>query len=87
MRRAPLCLALIAAAPAFAQNTIADWFPVHIGDRWTYEHETRDGGIGAIAHPEINRWKTEETMTWGAPHWGDWRPLTDAKDRRALARY
>ena len=42
-RAAPyLALALISIRPAFAQQVVANWFPVHIGDRWIYQHETRD---------------------------------------------
>jgi hypothetical protein len=158
-----LALALIASGPAFTQDTAADWFPVHVGDRWIYEHETRDDTGGGPAHLEIHRWRTDKIITgswtvpegtlvgarvrvveglppagrrvdpdpaylirgdylymsyvdwnparhqltpefrahlfaghlsadfcfplvvgktWGAPHWGDWRPPADAKDWR-----
>jgi hypothetical protein len=37
------------------------WFPIHVGDKWTYKHETRNDAGRGRAHPEIRRWKTEET--------------------------
>jgi len=156
-----LALAFISIGPGFAQSPAADWFPVHVGARWIYEHETRDDIGAGRAHLEIHRWKTENSVagswnipegtlaginarvtegappagrgvdpnpaylirgdcayltyvewdprdhqltpafrqqllaghlapdfcfplvvgkTWGAPHWGDWRPPSDAKD-------
>jgi hypothetical protein len=156
-------LAFVTISPAWAQPVVAHWFPIHTGDRWIYQHETRDEtGLGA-AHLEIHHWKTEKTVagswnipegtlaginvrlmegapptgravdpnpaylirgdcayltyvewnprdhqltpafrqhllaghlapdfcfplvvgkTWGAPHWGDWRPPSNAKDWR-----
>ena len=58
---------LIASVIAGAQSVVAGWFPVHAGDRWTYEHESRDDTGGA--HPEIRRWTTEEAIygRWVVP--------------------
>jgi hypothetical protein len=56
------CLALLCGAEASAQNSAADWFPIHVGDRWTYEHVHLDGTSGGVAHPEISRWETQETI-------------------------
>ncbi len=71
MRRARLYLALafISTARAGAQNAVAHWFPVHAGDNWTYEHETRDDAGQGREHPIVHRWKTEETIagSWTVP--------------------
>jgi hypothetical protein len=46
-----------------AQDVVSSWYPIHVGDHWTYEHETRDGSQGGgIINPEITRWRTEETI-------------------------
>jgi len=64
VRRSRLCAALVFAASihALAQNPVEGWFPLHPGDRWTYEHETRDENGEGPAHLEIHRWTTEETI-------------------------
>ena len=71
MRHAPLYLALtfISSGQASAQDAVADWFPIHAGDKWVYQYETRDNTGGGQAHPEIHRWNTEETITgsWSIP--------------------
>ena len=71
MRYAPLCLALafFSSGQAYAQDAVADWFPIHAGDKWVYQHETRDNTRGGQAHPEIHRWNTEETIagSWSIP--------------------
>ena len=71
MRRALLLFAfvLVWIAPASAQSAVVSWFPIHIGDRWIYEHETRDDNGGGTAHLEIHRWRTEETTvgSWPSP--------------------
>jgi hypothetical protein len=71
MRHASLCLALvfISSGPAFAQNAVADWFPLQIGARWIYQHETRDENGRGRAHLEIHLWTTEETVVglWPVP--------------------
>lgn len=156
-----LAIFALCGTQAIAQNTVADWFPLHTGDKWTYEHDTRDDTGRGPGNLETHRWITEETIagswaipegvlaerrirvsegspppgyrvppdqaylirddcaytnyvssepsshrlaadfrvqllaghispdfcfpltegrTWGAPHWGDWRPAADAKD-------
>jgi hypothetical protein len=71
MGHAPLYLALafISSGQAFAQNAVEDWFPVRAGDKWIYEHETRDDTGEGPTHLEIHRWKTEETIagSWTIP--------------------
>jgi len=71
MKRALLYLAtaFIFTSQVCAQNDVGDWFPVHVGDKWIYEHETRDDTGGGIAHLEIHKWKTEEIITasWTVP--------------------
>jgi hypothetical protein len=68
MRLAPIFFACISGGPAFAQNAIADWLPMHAGDKRTYQHETRDTG-GGRRHLEIHLWQTEEIITgsWIVP--------------------
>ncbi|HLG97785.1 MAG TPA: hypothetical protein VKX49_15835 [Bryobacteraceae bacterium] len=54
--------AVLCTAPLPGQDIAAVWFPTHKGDSWIYQHETRnDIGQGA-AHPQVHRWKTEETL-------------------------
>jgi len=45
--------------PLTAQD-VSSWFPLTVGNRWTYAHETLDGTTRA---PRIMRWQTEETIT------------------------
>jgi hypothetical protein len=50
-------------APLCAQDVVSAWLPTHIGDSWTYQREERNGAEGGgMAHPEIARWKVEETI-------------------------
>jgi hypothetical protein len=65
MRRASLSFlfAILSCFPLLGQATIAHWLPLKVGDKWVYLHENFYGAIGGIAHPEITRWKTEETIT------------------------
>jgi hypothetical protein len=71
MRLVQLSLAItfIASGQVFAQKTAADWFPIHVGDKWIYQHETRDDTGEGRAHLDIHRWKTEETIlgSWTIP--------------------
>jgi hypothetical protein len=55
--------------PSPTPSTVGDWFPVHAGDKWIYEHETRDDTGGGESHLEIHTWTTEETTTasWTVP--------------------
>jgi hypothetical protein len=52
-----------------AQDAVAKWLPIHVGDKWTYEHTTRDEHGEGRAHPEIYAWKTDETIvsSWPVP--------------------
>jgi hypothetical protein len=48
---------------AGAQDVVNAWLPTHIGDSWTYQREERNGAEGGgMAHPEIARWRVEETI-------------------------
>jgi hypothetical protein len=71
MRHAPICLALafLSSGQASDQNAVAEWCPVHAGDKWIYAHETRDDTGQGPAHLEFHRWKTEETTigSWTIP--------------------
>jgi hypothetical protein len=65
MRRVSLFLLLAVSSRVFAfgQGAVGDWLPLHAGDSWIYLHENFYGAVGGIAHPEITRWKTEETVS------------------------
>ena len=71
MKLAPLSsfFALIAGSQAFAQNAVMDWLPIHAGDKWTYQHETRDATGEGPGRLEVHRWQTEETIigSWTVP--------------------
>lgn len=56
-----LVLLSTSAGEAFAQGIVKDWFNVHIGDKWVYEHTSRDEAGEGRAHLEIHTWRTEET--------------------------
>jgi hypothetical protein len=58
-----LAAVIVLLAPLCAQDVVSAWLPTHIGDSWTYQREERNGAEGGgIAHPEIARWKVEETI-------------------------
>jgi hypothetical protein len=69
MKLAPIFFACISGGQAFAQNAVTDWLPIHAGDKWTYQHETRDDTGEGPDRLEIHRWQTEETITgsWTVP--------------------
>jgi hypothetical protein len=66
---------------AFAQSTssdvVANWFPVHVGDKWIYSHERKDDIGDAVYRNgrmvggslQTSHWETEETTTglWNIP--------------------
>ena len=64
-----LTLFFTLSSQLFAQVAVADWFPLHPGDKWVYEHETRDEDGRGAAHLRTQRWRTEETITnsWSIP--------------------
>src|ERR1017187_2755212 len=64
-----LAAVFISGGKMSAQNTVSNWFPVHLGDKWIYEYTTRMNNGGGQAHPEVHTWKTEETTTgsWSVP--------------------
>ena len=45
---------------ASAQEAPLAWFPLQVGSRWVYEHESRSGDRN---RPDVDRWTTEETIT------------------------
>src|SRR5580700_5990353 len=47
-----LLLACACAGLALAQDELPSWVPVHPGDTWIYQNESRGG----------SRWRTEETI-------------------------
>jgi hypothetical protein len=47
------------SAPLSGQEAVSDWLPMAVGNRWTYEHSSRDGNV---RDPRILRWQTEETI-------------------------
>ena len=69
MRRVLVSFAV--ALLSFAQSppsvAIGNWFPIHRGDKWTYDHEDRNENGNGRAHPMIERWRTEQTVTGSWP--------------------
>lgn len=50
------------AAPP-VPNVVSAWYTFQPGDTWVYQKESDDGGnTGGMAHPLIERWKTQETI-------------------------
>ena len=45
---------------ASAQEDPLAWFPLQVGSRWVYEHESKSGDRN---RPDVDRWTTEETIT------------------------
>ena len=48
------------SAVASAQEDPLAWFPLQVGSRWVYEHESKSGDRN---RPGVDRWTTEETIT------------------------
>jgi hypothetical protein len=71
MKPARLCIALavITSSAAFAQDAVEDWIRLRPGNKWIYEHETRDDTGRGPSHLEVHRWTTEETIvgSWTIP--------------------
>ena len=71
MRHAVISLGLTLAlfAQTAPNDAVANWFPVHVGDRWIYSHETRDQNSEMVGDVQISQWETEETTTgiWPVP--------------------
>ena len=71
VRRILLYLSL--SLVSFGQNPqpgiFANWFPIHPGDKWIYDHDDRNENGNGRAHPVIERWRTEQTITgsWTIP--------------------
>ncbi|HLK65195.1 MAG TPA: hypothetical protein VKU19_17260 [Bryobacteraceae bacterium] len=47
-------------APLFAQDAVASWFPMTVGNHWVYEHEALDG---TARSPRVVKWQTDESIT------------------------
>jgi hypothetical protein len=64
-----LAAGFISGGTISAQNTASDWFPIHVGDKWVYEHTSRINNGGGQAHPDVRTWRTEETTigSWTIP--------------------
>jgi hypothetical protein len=45
-----------------ANSEFGAWFPLQIGNSWTYAIESRDGTQGGIANPVVSRWQVVETI-------------------------
>jgi hypothetical protein len=58
-----VCLALLltAGGQALAPGVVEDWFPVHVGDKWVFEHTSSDDNGEGRGHLEVHAWRTEET--------------------------
>jgi hypothetical protein len=64
-----LAAVFISVVTTFAQNAVSNWFPIHVGDKWVYEHISRINKGGGQAHPDVHTWKTEEITigSWTVP--------------------
>lgn len=58
------------ASPVFLaggpSDLVSSWYPLQVGNSWTYEIESRDAGpdeAHGIENPTIGRWTMEETVT------------------------
>ncbi|MGH9355016.1 MAG: hypothetical protein ACRD10_02690 [Terriglobia bacterium] len=58
-----LLLSLLVVCPplGLTQQEALSWIPHQTGDRWIYQHESKDF-TGDPQKPEIQRWTTEETV-------------------------
>ncbi|HLI83108.1 MAG TPA: hypothetical protein VKV17_04275 [Bryobacteraceae bacterium] len=55
-----LWLSCAVSSIACAQQDPLMWIPLQVGTRWTYEHEWKSGDRN---RPDVDRWRTEETVT------------------------
>jgi hypothetical protein len=54
-------LAFVLAVPILAaQEDPLVWFPLEVGNRWIYDHESKSGDA---QRPEVTRWTTDEAVT------------------------
>jgi hypothetical protein len=61
VRIGPSAVALCAfSMVASAQDDPRAWFPLQVGSRWVYDHESKSGDR---SQPDVDRWTTEETVT------------------------
>ena len=54
----------LVACCAYGQDAVTPWYPLEPGDRWVYQKESL---TGQMAHPDFERWTTEETVIGVAP--------------------
>jgi hypothetical protein len=47
-----------------AQDVARSWYPLQPGNSWTYRNESLSGDM---AHPDFERWTTEETVISAVP--------------------
>ena len=64
-----LAAVFISGGSISGQNTVSNWFPIHAGDKWVYEHTSRINNGGGQAHPDVRTWRTEEITigSWTVP--------------------
>ena len=59
MRRLALALGALSIVASAQEDPLA-WFPLKVGSRWVYEHESKSRDRN---RPDVDRWTTEETIT------------------------
>jgi hypothetical protein len=59
MRYVILTLCTLSIAASAQENPFA-WFPLRVGSRWIYEHESKSGDRN---RPDVDGWTSEETIT------------------------
>jgi len=53
------CIVIASCSSRVPQDITASWYPLQPGDSWTYAKKSLEGDI---AHPDFERWTTEETI-------------------------
>ena len=64
MKFCVLLLLIADCATANAQDTVLSWYPLAVGNTWTWQNESLDGDR---AHPTFERWTMEQTVVSVAP--------------------
>jgi len=59
-----LLLLFADCATSHAQDAVLPWYPLEVGNSWTWQNEGLDGDR---AHPSFERWTMEETIVSVAP--------------------
>lgn len=64
MKFSILPLFIVDCAATHAQDAVLSWYPLEVGNSWTWQDEALDGDW---AHPTFERWIMEQTIISIAP--------------------